>query len=446
VNPPREPDLLAAFLVAASVPRDADHAGGTLEVANALLARHPALGSTRIHAAAALGDDTALRGFLARDPAAAMAPGGPYGWDPLTHLCFSRYLRLDPARSEGFERCARALLEAGARPDTGWWEREHAPHPVWESALYGAAGVAHHAGVTRLLLAHGADPNDDETTYHAPEGRDNAAMQALVESGRMTPDSLATLLLRKADWHDGDGIAWLLAHGADPGRPTHWGVTPFQQALRRDNALASVAALLDHGADAASGAALAARRGRHDVLELLARRGAGVTLEGVDQLIAACARDDGAAIATAVRETPESLRELVAQGGALLAAFAGNDHAPGVARLLELGVDVAVVWDEGDGYWDVAPRSTALHVAAWRAAHAVVRLLIARRAPVQVADAHGRTPLVLAVRACVASYWRDRRSPQSVRALLEAGASARDVPYPCGYAEVDALLAAHGAR
>jgi len=52
----------------------------------------------------------------------------------------------------------------------------------------------------------------------------------------------------------------------------------------------------------------------------------------------------------------------------------------------------------------------------------------------------GRTPLALAVKACVDSYWAERRSPESVWALLDAGASLAAVPYPCGYAEVDELL------
>ena len=58
----------------------------------------------------------------------------------------------------------------------------------------------------------------------------------------------------------------------------------------------------------------------------------------------------------------------------------------------------------------------------------------------------GRTPLALAVHACVDSYWKDRRSPESVRTLLQAGASVSGVKFPSGYAEVDALLKSHGAR
>jgi Ankyrin repeats (3 copies) len=116
-----------------------------------------------------------------------------------------------------------------------------------------------------------------------------------------------------------------------------------------------------------------------------------------------------------------------------------------VRHLLDLGVGVRALFEEGDGYFDVANGSTALHVAAWRARHATVRLLIGRGAPLEALDGKGRTPLALAVRACVDSYWQAGRSPESVQALLQAGASVKGVQFPSGYAEVDELLQSHGA-
>ena len=47
---------------------------------------------------------------------------------------------------------------------------------------------------------------------------------------------------------------------------------------------------------------------------------------------------------------------------------------------------------------------------------------------------------MLAVKACVDSYWTNRRSPKSAEALPKAGASISGVDFPCGYAEVDELL------
>src|SRR5260370_6310033 len=98
-------------------------------------------------------------------------------------------------------------------------------------------------------------------------------------------------------------------------------------------------------------------------------------------------------------------------------------HTEGVRHLIELGVDAGAVYKEGDEYFDVARNSTALHVAAWRAQHATVKLLIERGAPIDVLDGKGRTPLALAVRACVDSYWKHRRSPASGPNLLPAGAA-----------------------
>ena len=115
-------------------------------------------------------------------------------------------------------------------------------------------------------------------------------------------------------------------------------------------------------------------------------------------------------------------------------------------HLIELGVDAGAVYKEGDEYFDVAKNSTALHVAAWRAQHASVKLLIERGAAVDAVDGKGRTPLALAVRACVDSYWKHRRSPESVQMLLHAGASVDGVEFPSGYAEVDELLREHGAK
>jgi hypothetical protein len=142
---------------------------GSLEIAGAILAAHPEVATANIQVAAILGDNLSVRRFIAADPSQAAAKGGPHGWDPLTYLCFSRYLRLEPWRSAGFLDAARALLDAGASASTGFFDMDHQPTPEWESALYGAAGVAHHVDLTRLLLERGANPNDGEVMYHSPE-------------------------------------------------------------------------------------------------------------------------------------------------------------------------------------------------------------------------------------------------------------------------------------
>jgi ankyrin repeat protein len=267
--------VIDAFVVAASAPRSA-HASGTVEEAEAILAAHPDLAGRDVNAAAILGEAGAVERLLAEDRARATARGGPYGWDALTYLCFSRYLRL--RGGDGFVAAAESLLDAGADPDTGFFEAEHEPEPTFESVLYGAAGVAHDAALTRLLLARGADPNlGGEVAYHSPEGYDDGAMQAVVESGRLAQDGLTTMLHRKLDWGDLRGVRWLLEHGADPNSLSPWGDRALHHALARDNAPALLEALLDSGADPSlpaprhdgtTAVELAARAGRADALAL----------------------------------------------------------------------------------------------------------------------------------------------------------------------------------
>jgi len=441
-------DPAAAFIEAACVPVDGYHSEGTLDNAEAILAKHPETVSASIYTAAILGDEAGVRRLLALDMKNATVKGGLHNWDALTYLCFSRYLRLDRARWTGFVRAAEALLDAGASANTGWYDNTGEPRPYFESAIYGAAGLAQHPELTRLLLERGADPNDEETPYHIPESYDLTVLKVVVESGKLNDTGLNTMLLRKADWHDLEGIRYLLDHGADPNRMTIWKHTALHQALRRDNAIEIIDAMLDHGADPSlvngrdgrTAASMAARRGRGDVLESLERRGIPNGFQGVERLIAACAKNDGEVIASIVATEPPLLQELRRVGGTLLAEFAGNGNTAGAGCLLDLGVDVAELYQEGDPYFEIAKESTALHVAAWRARHGTVNFLIARGAPVNVTNARGRTPLDLAIRACVDSYWKRSRTTESIASLLRAGASTSGIELPTGYPEADELI------
>ncbi len=437
-----------AFIRAACVPLDGSwHASATLDEAQAILAAHPEVSGSSIHVAAILADDAGVRRFLALDPGAATAPGGPYGWDPLTHLCFSRYLRLAPARSEGFVRAAAALLDAGASANTGFYATDHDP-PEFESAIYGAAGVAHHPELTRLLLARGADPNDGETPYHAPESLDDRAMHVLVDSGRVSADSLTTMLHRKLDWKHYEGVVWLLDHGADPNQMSPWGPRALAHALGRTSPLRYFRLLLDHAADptlpSADGtlpSALAARMGRADVLDLFAQRGFPVVVTGDDAFLAACARGDEAAARACTVSEPGLVGRLQASDGALLADFAGAGNTDGVRLLLDLGFDPDSRTSRGGANAD-----PALHVAVWRGRLETVKLLVSRGASLEATNGRGATPLSLAVQALVEqSDWTPHDSPGIVTALLDAGARVDTVhPFPSGSPAADALLREHG--
>ena len=398
---------------------------GSLDTAEQILAAHPELPTSDIHTAAILGDDAAVRRFLAADPASVSAKSAPYGGDALNYLALSKYLRLDRARTPAFLKAAVALLDAGADPNTGFWTTGQ--HPERETALYGAAGVAHHAELTRLLLERGADPNDGEAVYHSPETYDNAAMKLLVETGKLTDENRSMMLIRKHDWHDYDGAKYLLERGVDPNYQRGRGWIAIHHAIARNNSHAMLELLLDHGADprvqkdGVTAIERATRKGRADLLALFSQRGFPVELRGVDRLIAACATDDASAEREIRQHEPQLVNELLAQGPTLLSEFAGTWTTAGVRQLLDLGVPVDALY-AGDGYFDIARNSTALHVAAWQSRPDLVQLLIERGANVNATDAKGRTPLVLAYKARVDSYWSERATPEPEQLLRAAGA------------------------
>lgn len=436
------PNLTAEFLQAATW-------HGDLIRASQMLAQHPELDRATIHTAATLGNEATVRDFLARDPSSVSSLAAPYNGTPLVYLGLSKYLRLDPTRSDALMATATALLDAGADPNGGFWTKGE--FPEFETPIYGAAGVAHHAGMTRLFLERGADPNDEEVCYHSPEGYDLAAMKLVVETGRVTPQNLAMMLVRKHDWHDLEGVRYLLEQGGDPNFQRDNGWNPFAQAVRRDNDLEIIELLLDHGGDpraaikGVSHVALAAQRGRGDLLELFRKRGFSIELPGVDQLTAACALDDKTGIKAMVEKSPGLVTELLAQGHLRLGEFAGTANAAGIGNLLDLGVPIDSRYP-GDGYWGLRPDSTALLIAAWRGWHGTVKQLIEWGADVNARDDEGRTPLIMAIRACVESYWRERRKPDSISALLGAGASTEGIPIPTGYDAADQLIENHRKR
>jgi hypothetical protein len=86
-----------------------------------LLRHDPSLAGRSIHAAAVVGDTAAAARMLADDRSLATATGGPFAWEPLLYVAYSRVVSDDPSHSH--VAVGRLLLEHDADPNAGYlWD------------------------------------------------------------------------------------------------------------------------------------------------------------------------------------------------------------------------------------------------------------------------------------------------------------------------------------
>jgi hypothetical protein len=341
--------------------------------ARQLLAENPELATAPIHTVAAVGDATAARELLDRDPETANVQGGPFDWEPLLYLTYSRLGPTAPGR-DALET-ARVLLDHGADPNAGYlWEGLSPPF----TALTGAFGrgegdpPAHpdEAALARLLLEAGADPNDEQTLYNRHWDADDRWLELLFEYGLGT----------------GDGGRWhrLLA-------PVH--ATPRQMvdeqlmAAARSGFAGHVRLLLDHGADpeargtrnhadeARTPREEAMLRGHRECAELLRAAGAssgGTPLDAFLEAATAGDRDEVdrllAADSTLTDQAKDEYPDQLVRAVQL-------NNVEGAALLIDLGFDVNAA-NRLDRYHESAP----LHEAAAQGSLEMIELLLAHGA------------------------------------------------------------------
>lgn len=392
-------------------------ATGDAERAEAVVARDPKLATSNLHVAAVLGLKSDVRRLLDEDRSLVSARAGDPPGEPLVWLCYSPF---HGVRDDGLEAAARALLKAGADPNS----RDGGDHKL--PALYAVTGHYHAPRIARLLLEAGADPTDGESVFHAAERFHEEALELLFAYGvdlnacgewGNTP---LYFLLRYWDIAEGPaelglGLRWLLEHGADPnvrcGREQE---SALHVAARRGQDPSVVRLLIDHGADVQarrgdgrSAWLLARRRGFDALAELLEHAGAAVQEMGPgDLLVASCGRGD-------------------AEGARRLAAFAQPE--PEDARILPEAAsrgrfDVVVACLAADFPVDTRDEfgATAIHHAAIHGHAATVRALLAARADTTIRDAqHNSDPLGWAQYGKQAQVESDGDYDGCIRALSE---------------------------
>ncbi len=391
VDDPRTP--LDEFLVFACLRYGEDDTPDRWLRAARVLAEHPELTRSSIHAAAAAADVDALHALLGDDPALGQAEGGPYAWEPLLYLAYARH---DPKVSESATlESARLLLEHGADPNAGYQWHGNAP-PF--TALTGAFGNGegnqpvhpHGLALARLLLKAGADPNDGQALYNRQFGDDDSHLTLLFEYGlghgdggpwkdRLgdaidSPSQLVRTQLWSAIVHDRRHRVELLAeHGADL-------ESPYEVPGGRPSFLVT--------SDQRSPVDVAALCGSKAVLDWFTARGTSPHLSGVDALIAALLAGDRATVERLRDHVPEARTERPG----LMVWAAARQASAAIPLLIAEGFDVNA-YGRGDIPTE-QPWQTALHEAACRGDLNLARLLVGFGADPDLRDARfDSTPL-----------------------------------------------------
>jgi ankyrin repeat protein len=417
-----------------------------IERAKEVLRTEPRIAQESLHVAAVLGLENEVRRLLAEDPAQLHARIGHSPADPLLWLCYSPFHGESAERDAGLVACARALLDAGADPNT-----KDAQYDV--PVLYAVTGMREVPRIARMLIDAGANPTDGESVFHAAESYHVASLEMLLAAGadlNHVGDWGNTALWFLLRWHDAEreprvkqGLVWLLEHGADPNiRSGRDRETALHVAVRRGQAASIVRLLLEHGAD------VHARRGDGRTSWILARRGgfdelasileeagaARETLAPADELLAACGRGDAAEAKR--RATPEVLASLGPADFRLLPEAASEGRAAAAHAYLEAGFPTDTTEEHG---------ATALHHAAIHGNAALVRALLRHGADFGIVDPqHFSTPMGWACFGADFVREQDGDYAACVHALLDAGASLRASEHAPRDALVRALLREQG--
>jgi ankyrin repeat protein len=308
-----------------------------------------------------------------------------------------------------------------------------------ETALYAACGVSNNAKLAKLLLNAGAEVNDGDASYHVAEFDNCDCIQVLFEHG-MDENHRATVLLRKLDFEDADGVRAILRWGADPNAHGVWGKSSLHQAIMRRRSLEVIKALLDAGAnpndlrqDGASVYYLAARYGRPDVVELLHQFGlCPPELTPTEKLVAACGLADESTARQLTEQHSRLINTLNDDQRSAICDCGRSGSTRAIQVMLAVGFDITQQDNQG---------FTPLHWAAWYGHLECVNMLLERGAPVDITNNYNGEALDSAIWGYANSDGDDRNCRAIITSLVAAGADIERVtPFPSGHAESDALL------
>lgn len=389
-------------------------------VVRKLLDENPALPEQNLGLQIATYDYEAVRRAIGDKPSVATDLVGVRS--PILHLAYSKYIHMAPEKGAEMLKTANLLLAGGADVNDGYAPDPGSDHKV--SALYGALGHADNIVLARWLLQNGANPDDNESLYHATELEHHDGLKLLMEFGVSTHGTNA--LPRALDFDDTEAVRLLLAHGADPneavdghpsGEPVP-SIPALHQAARRMCSAEIGQLLLDNNADAKlvwkghSAYATARIHGNDEFARLLEHRGLATDLSPIEEVLANCAKGT-------VPSTKLDLKTLNEEDRRLLTQLAWEpcpiDHAK---ALVAAGLDPNETEAMG---------LTPLHVAGWEGLPEHVAYFLTLNPDLNYRNAYGGDALGTTIHG---SEFCDHRSKRDhlacAQLLLEAGADLRD--------------------
>jgi ankyrin repeat protein len=349
--------------------------------AQRLLANDPWIAREHLVTAIVCGELDEVRRIVAASPESARMAGGPRNWTPILYLAYTRFSH--PATLAHAVDIARVLLDHGASPDDFYMAMD-----ARYTVLTGVAGEGEQdaprqpyaAELFDLLLARGAEPFDTQVLYNTHFSGDIVWWIDLVY--RHTVDTPRGEAWKDPDWPMFDmgaygcGARFLIETAIKTRRPEL-----AQWALER-GANPSPAPARDHRFPKQSLYEYAVMEGQKAIATALLEHGAPPTIPTLgdrERLVAACLAGERAVVEALLAQVPS---EDVTHA---LFEAARRNRRDAAALLLSLGVSPEL---------EDARGKRAMHEAAAANATAVVELLLERGAEVDPRErTYDATPL-----------------------------------------------------